>query len=25
MMEDLEIYILNKLSIANPYEIKNEN
>ena len=25
MMEDLEICILNKLSIANPYEIKNEN
>ena len=24
-MEDLEICILNKLSIANPYEIKNEN
>ena len=25
MMEDLEICILNKLSIANPYEIENEN
>lgn len=25
MMEDLEICILNKLSIANPYEIKDEN
>ena len=25
MMEDVEICILNKLSIANPYEIKNEN
>jgi probable rRNA maturation factor len=25
IMEDLEICILNKLSIANPYEIKNEN
>ena len=25
IMENLEICILNKLSIANPYEIKNEN
>ena len=25
IMEDLEICILNKLSIANPYEIKDEN
>ena len=25
MMEDIEICILNKLSIANPYEIKNAN